>query len=180
MSNGNGDYRRDTPSIRMTPYSLNSLAQAAHSTAVEKGFWDGVRNPFEVLCLVHSEVAEATECIRKSQWANTHHYISQPGQDTPQMRSMEGKRGAYEVCLGMRERPGYPGAFEPDWRELTPALGLELGYEVKPVGLPSELADIIIRVLDFAAQQRIDIDLAVVEKMEYNASREHRHGGKAA
>lgn len=179
MHDGNGDYRRGTPAISATPYSLNSLAREAHATAVEKGFWDGTRNPFEVLCLVHSEVAEATECIRKGQWTNEHHFISKPGVKYPNLRQMDGRRG-YEVCLGMRERPGYPGAFEEDWRELTPALGLELGYEVKPVGLPSELADIIIRVLDFAAQQRIDLDSAVIEKMEYNATRPAKHGGKLA
>lgn len=180
MASGNGDYRRGRPPVSVTPYSLNSLAQAAHATAVEKGFWEGTRNPFEILALIHSEVSEATECIRKSQWTNTHHYISVPGQkDVPAMRNNPNGNG-YQVLLGIRERPGYPGAFEEDWRELTPALGVELGYEVKPVGLPSELADILIRVFDFAAQQRIDLDAAVVEKMEYNATRPHRHGGKSA
>ena len=179
MANGNGDYRRGAPAVAITPYSLNSLAQAAHDTAVEKGFWDGNRNPFEVLALIHSEVAEATECVRKGQWTNEHHFIGKPFEAYPSMRTAEGGKG-YEVLMGVRERSGYPGALEEDWRPLTPALAVELGYEVKPVGLPSELADIIIRVLDFAAQQRINMDAAVVEKMEYNATRPHKHGGKAA
>jgi NTP pyrophosphatase (non-canonical NTP hydrolase) len=43
-----------------------------------------------------------------------------------------------------------------------------------------ELADIIIRVLDYAARRHIDIAQAVYIKHLYNASREYRHGGKAA
>ena len=48
----------------------------------------------------------------------------------------------------------------------------------KPCGIPSEMADVIIRVLDFCGKYNIDIDKAVLEKMKYNASRPHRHGGK--
>lgn len=39
-----------------------------------------------------------------------------------------------------------------------------------------ELADCIIRVLDIAAAKGIDIGSAVVEKMEFNKTRPHRHG----
>lgn len=52
----------------------------------------------------------------------------------------------------------------------------DLGLRPKPVGVPSELADIIIRVLDASAAWRIDIDAAVREKVAYNAKREHLHG----
>ncbi len=48
----------------------------------------------------------------------------------------------------------------------------------KPVGVPSELADIIIRVLDFCGEHDIDIERIVIEKMAYNRSRPFKHGGK--
>jgi NTP pyrophosphatase (non-canonical NTP hydrolase) len=48
----------------------------------------------------------------------------------------------------------------------------------KPEGVPSELADIIIRVLDLAEINGIDIDLALETKMAYNRTRPYRHGGK--
>lgn len=48
----------------------------------------------------------------------------------------------------------------------------------KPEGVPSELADTIIRVLDACAAYGIDIDKAIKEKMSYNESRPARHGGK--
>lgn len=53
------------------------------------------------------------------------------------------------------------------------------GPSSKPCGIPSELADVIIRVLHFAGKHKIDIATAVREKMIYNASRPFKHGGKA-
>lgn len=49
----------------------------------------------------------------------------------------------------------------------------------KSVGLPSELADIIIRVFDLCGALGIDITDALRQKMAYNDQREYRHGGKA-
>ena len=48
----------------------------------------------------------------------------------------------------------------------------------KPCGIPSELADVIIRVLDLAGANGIDIEKAVLEKMAYNMTRPHKHGRK--
>lgn len=49
----------------------------------------------------------------------------------------------------------------------------------KPEGVPSEVADIIIRAFDFAEEAGIDIAAVIEEKLAYNATRPHRHGGKA-
>lgn len=49
-----------------------------------------------------------------------------------------------------------------------------------PEGIPVELADVLIRVLDACAGYRIDIDAAVALKMAYNETRPHKHGGKLA
>ncbi|MEK8133136.1 hypothetical protein WMW72_35260 [Paenibacillus filicis] len=48
----------------------------------------------------------------------------------------------------------------------------------KPCGIPSELADIVIRVADMCGYYGIDLEKAISEKMAYNATRPHRHGGK--
>jgi len=54
----------------VTEYGLDALSAVLHETAREKGFWDGDYNHDKVgnkLALVHSEVTEVLEAIRKSQ-----------------------------------------------------------------------------------------------------------------
>lgn len=53
------------------------------------------------------------------------------------------------------------------------------GKLYKPVGVVSEIADVIIRCLDFAGEHDIDIERAVREKMAYNKTRPFKHGNKA-
>jgi NTP pyrophosphatase (non-canonical NTP hydrolase) len=53
----------------VTDYGLDALAASLHQTAVEKGFWDGDITHDKIgnkLALVHSEVTEVLEGIRKS------------------------------------------------------------------------------------------------------------------
>lgn len=55
---------------RLTPFvrGWTNTAADIHHTAKEKGFWeDGVdRNDGEMLCLIHSEISEALEALRKN------------------------------------------------------------------------------------------------------------------
>ena len=48
----------------------------------------------------------------------------------------------------------------------------------KPDGWGVEFADIIIRVLDACAYYGLDIERLLREKVDYNKTREHKHGGK--
>ena len=48
----------------------------------------------------------------------------------------------------------------------------------KPEGIPSELADVIIRILDMCEYYEIDMENMLREKHEYNKSRPYKHGGK--
>ena len=45
-------------------------------------------------------------------------------------------------------------------------------------GIPSELADVIIRILDMCGLYEIDIEEILIAKHRYNISRPYRHGGK--
>lgn len=45
-----------------------------------------------------------------------------------------------------------------------------------PKGIPSELADVVIRVGDLAGVYGIDLEAAVRDKMAYNETRPHKHG----
>ncbi len=47
-------------------------------------------------------------------------------------------------------------------------------------GLEEELADTIIRILDYAASEQLRLPEAILAKMEFNATRPYRHGNKVA
>jgi NTP pyrophosphatase (non-canonical NTP hydrolase) len=53
----------------VTDYGLDALAAVLHETAISKGFWEGPKNHDKIgnkLALVHSEVTEVLEAIRKN------------------------------------------------------------------------------------------------------------------
>ena len=63
-----GDIETQNPSL-VTDYGLDALSAVLHETAIEKGFWDGEINYDKIgnkLALVHSEVTEVLEAIRKN------------------------------------------------------------------------------------------------------------------
>lgn len=60
--------------------------------------------------------------------------------------------------------PGTPGFLPPS----------------KPEGELIELADAVIRILDYCGSKDWDLEEAIRIKMEFNETRPHRHGGKLA
>lgn len=62
--------------------------------------------------------------------------------------------------------------------------GLEEWFSVddagvhKPEGVPSEMADTVIRVMDFCEAYGINLEEQIILKMRYNEKRAMLHGGK--
>jgi NTP pyrophosphatase (non-canonical NTP hydrolase) len=54
----------------------------------------------------------------------------------------------------------------------------DYGDNGKPEGVPAELADVVIRVMDLAESLHIDLEAAILEKHAYNVGRPFKHGGK--
>lgn len=52
------------------------------------------------------------------------------------------------------------------------------GVGNKPEGVPSELADVIIRILDMCEHYGIDMEAMLKEKHEFNKKRPYKHGKK--
>lgn len=48
----------------------------------------------------------------------------------------------------------------------------------KPEGIPIELADVVIRIMDYCGYAGIDLETALMQKIEYNKTRPYRHGNK--
>lgn len=69
----------------------------------------------------------------------------------------------------------YPSKGSPD----SPFEKSDAHGPFKPEGIPSELADVIIRVWSLCGEAGVDLGPVIVEKLNYNATRAQRHGGKA-
>lgn len=55
----------------------------------------------------------------------------------------------------------------------------ELGISgIKPTGVGSELADVLVRLLDTCSRHNIDLGEEFRRKMDYNWTRSYRHGSK--
>lgn len=63
-------------------------------------------------------------------------------------------------------------------RSMTERYVTTKGEHLKPEGVPSEMADVLIRLLDLTAEAEIDIAEDVRGKLAFNATRETMHGKK--
>ena len=62
------------------------------------------------------------------------------------------------------------------WRKNEPVSWVD--NNLKPQGIGSEYADILIRVLHYSTLQGIDLESEYIRKMNYNYKRPYRHGNK--
>lgn len=60
------------------------------------------------------------------------------------------------------------------------SVAVAIAPDGKPVGFPTELADIVIRVMDTAEALGIDLESEIKRKDAFNRTRPYRHGGKIA
>lgn len=139
-----------------TMLNLNTLRDEVYENAKVHGFHEVKRTVGDGLMLICTEASEAFEAYREGgKLAEMRYECKDPKGDCGEDRS--------------------PLCHLDDWDRAT--LGSDARLH-KPVGVPSEIADIIIRCFDFAGEHGIDIERAVEEKMAYNKSRPFKHGGK--
>lgn len=116
---------------------------------VQLGWADDGRRFGEDIALVHSEASEGLEEFREH---------------------------GFKRLLRFETATGYSLLEEGDpnadrW--------IAAGDIPKPEGVASEMADIVIRVLDVCSRHDIDLYGEMQKKIRYNWTREYRHGGKA-
>jgi NTP pyrophosphatase (non-canonical NTP hydrolase) len=131
----------------------NELSKEIHQNAVDHGWWEEGRSFGDIIALCHSELSEALEEYRDGK-SNLYFDCAVDDQDPD--------------CVCEPRHPGCGQYYTND-----------CGYRGrKPEGIAIELADCIIRILDYCSHAGIDIDEAIRIKHEYNKNRPYRHGGK--
>ena len=128
---------------------LNELAWEIHENAMAHGWWDENRTFPEIVALCHSELSEALEEYRN---ARPMVYCIDPD-----VRVLQCGNYDNDICCH--------------------ACNFKSG-KAKPEGIATEMADCIIRILDWAGAEGIDMDAIIRAKMDYNKTRPYKHGGK--
>jgi NTP pyrophosphatase (non-canonical NTP hydrolase) len=133
---------------RPRPMRIGSSVTAQRERQEALTNWQGNK-----LMLIVSEVAEAQDELRKGHAADLTYYV--PPALPPTLVAEVGVARAADLIA--KENAG----------KLR-----------KPEGAPSELADVVIRVLDFCYTEGIDLESIITEKLAYNATRAYKHGKK--
>lgn len=121
---------------------LNEFAKEVHANAVAHGWWETERDPAEIIALIHSEWSEALEEYRASRPMLWHECMDE-GQ-APEDRPV--------VCEQCTDCYYYGKECEHRGK--------------KPEGIAVELIDGCIRILDFAAHEKVSLEFGEIESLQ--------------
>ena len=188
--------------------NLADLQREAHAIAKDHGWWDEPRSFGDLIALVHSELSEALESYRDVGLAFANSVRKTGLGEVVYERHLQKPVGvASELAdvvirvADMAEHHHWDldavSIPEPEeWMEFSPpkSFGDWIGLchshasdALIAAWMPPErfntplvaLALVVRAVQRMAAHYGIDLDAAIEAKMEYNRTREYRHGGKA-
>lgn len=140
---------------------ISELQALAYKQSADKGFHDNEPTEgralmslnAERIALMHSELSEALEELRGGKAPNETYYAE------PKLPYTLVAEAGYHEAKAIIDRNNE-------------------GKPKKPEGVPSEMADVVIRVLDFCGANNIDLESMITEKLAYNATRAQFHGKK--
>lgn len=122
--------------------NLNEFAREVHANAVAHGWWETERDPAEIIALIHSEWSEALEEYRAGRPMVWHECMDE-GQ-APEDRPV--------VCEQCTDCYYYGKKCEHRGK--------------KPEGIAVELIDGCIRILDFAAHEKVSLEFGSIEPLQ--------------
>lgn len=116
---------------------LNEFAKEVHANAVAHGWWETERDPAEIIALIHSEWSEALE---------------------------EYRAGRPMVWYAVNADCQMCGDRPVIYSEICETNNCDAGH--KPEGIAVELIDGCIRILDFAAHEKVSLKFREIEPLQ--------------
>lgn len=138
----------DDVAYELLGHTLTWAAATVREVNEANGWFDEDRSVGDDIALLHSEVSEAFEEFRSH------------GLDDV----------TFDKCCS-KARIKTSQQVHDDWF-------LNTGHLCKPEGFGSEMADVLVRLLDTCSRHNIDLGAEFKRKLEYNRTRGYKHGGK--
>lgn len=189
---------------------INDLVKAAHNNAITKGWWEDDRTFGEIIALIHSELSEALEDYRNGRqpsdqwytWNGNDSFVSEKQVDKTWKPCGIPSELAdvviriFDVCgrsdwgalLEESVDNYYDSGEVPECvsKERPFAENISIIHGWLTEAFRSDTASLKIAYLALAVFDTkrlsefydIDLDTIIAEKMAYNATRPHKHGGK--
>jgi len=180
--------------------TISELQKQAHEIAKSKGWWDRERSWEEIVCLIHSEISEAFEEYRVGRMEVWIKYA--PGFEEGNTVTLKRPEGfpieLADIVIRLMDWAEHDGVkiagnyqdatvkgYEFRWHEE----GLDIPYQImrlhsiafdEEIMYPDNLQYCFALVCVLARSLDIDLEAAILTKMEYNRGRSYRHGGKKA
>jgi hypothetical protein len=177
--------------------SIAGWAREVHLLAIEKGWWDKAKDAEgkfdldvvrslipEKLFMVITEACEIGDAVRKRKpplywdlsdvlgrgmnWETT----------TPEMIAVMSPDNAHFLLRSFGHERLELSNVRLQIGPARKAVRDEISRHHKPEGWAAELADTVIRCLDFGQVLGVDLEEMMFEKHTYNKTREYLHGGK--
>jgi len=156
--------------IKADGLTINEMSKGAMETSTANGFTFNREDFPRAIALIHSEASEALEWDRNL-W--------------PFMKQAEALLGIQGSETNAATGTSYWKFTNPLYHHFdSPKTWFRFdevqqkAIELQNEAINEELADIILRVGDLAGRMGLDLEAAVVAKMEKNKKRVNRHGGK--
>jgi hypothetical protein len=172
--------------LRQPRIGWDFLAQRIHDTAVTKGFWppEG-RNFGEMICLVHSEIAEAYEAAmdglpddKLPQYSGFSVEIADAIIRLLDTGRSRGIKFEHELMIAGKHIVNEYGSLEADLMKVHTALSLALEHNRKGRDDDTNVSIVaaVALLLSISAKFAIDILEVIEAKMAFNNTRPYKHG----
>jgi hypothetical protein len=172
--------------------SISDWQDDCHTTAVSKGWWPEevsaqereVEKALAQIAIEHCNLSMVLEALRRGEKPEGLPYLDSSKitarlgvkklADLAKMALIHSEVSEAVECVldGELEQTGggYTGFKDATGQAFT----------TKPEGAVVELADVVIRIMDWCGRKKLGLESAIRSKTSYNATRPQRHGGKLA